>query len=63
MPQASHNAGDSSKKYSLLVSSGLRKPFAIGMRPNDMKGAIAALQMRQRLSRVSPVSIANVTNP
>ena len=41
MPQASQNAGDSSKKYSFSVSSGRRNPLAIGMRPNDMKGAMA----------------------
>src|SRR6516225_4244547 len=47
MPQGVQKAGASSKKYSSLVSSGLRKPLAIGMRPNDMKGAILVPQTRQ----------------
>jgi hypothetical protein len=69
MPQASQNAGASSKKYSSLISASVRNPFAIGMRPNVMKGKIAppharqtrlALVMNNDLGRDQPAKILAV---
>src|SRR4051812_41016401 len=57
MPQLLQKAGASSKKYSFFTSSALRNPFAIGMRPNDMKGAMRAEQMRHWLIAPFPFSL------
>jgi hypothetical protein len=47
VPQLPQNAGASSNKYSEVVLSGGRNPFAMGILPNDMNGRILSPHTRQ----------------